>query len=166
MDIINLLKEKLGEENIKLNEPMSKHTSFKTGGNADIFLKANSIENLKNILEIAKKQSIPMFILGNGSNILVTDKGIRGIVCKIEIAKFEIKQETQDIYVTVGSGNKNAEIAQKLLNLGIEGFEFASRNTRYYWWRNKNECRSLWKRNERHRGNNNCYRLFWQYPYI
>ena len=125
-NIINLLKENIGEENVKLNEEMSKHTTFKTGGPADIFLKVTNQEDLKFVLEISKKYNIPIFILGNGSNILVRDKGIRGIVCEIKINKFEVEENDEDVFVLVGSGNKNAIIAQKLLNLEIEGFEFAS----------------------------------------
>lgn len=130
MEYIELLKEKLGIENVLLNEDMSKHTSFKTGGPADIFAKIRTAEDLKYVLEISRKYNIPLFILGNGSNILVMDKGIRGIVCKINIDKFEIKESENEIFVTVGSGNKNAIVAQKLLNLEISGFEFASRNSR------------------------------------
>lgn len=126
MDVIKLLKQNLGENKVLLNEPMSKHTSFKTGGNADIFIKVTSIEELKYVIEVSKDTCTPMFILGNGSNVLVTDKGIRGIVCKIEIDKFEVVSQGEDIFVTIGSGNKNADIAGRLLKLEIEGFEFAS----------------------------------------
>lgn len=132
MDYIELLKEKLGTENVLLNEDMSKHTSFKTGGPADIFVKVDSIEKVKCVLKISKENNIPLFILGNGSNILVSDKGIRGIVCKINIDKFEIEEKENEVFVTVGSGNKNAIVAKKLLDLEISGFEFASRNTRKY----------------------------------
>lgn len=132
MEYIELLKEKLGIENVLLNEDMSKHTSFKTGGLADCFVKITTAEDLKYVLKISRKYNIPLFILGNGSNILVLDKGIRGIVCKINIDKFEIKENENEIFVTVGSGNKNAIVAQKLLNLEISGFEFASRNSRKY----------------------------------
>lgn len=121
-----LLKELLDNKNITLDEPMSKHTSFKTGGYADIFIKVDTVDKLKNIIEFSKNTNLPLFILGNGSNILVTDKGIRGIVCKIEIKKFEIEEKQDGVFVTVGSGNKNAEIAQSLLKHEIEGFEFAS----------------------------------------
>lgn len=150
MNYIDLLKEKLGMENVFADEPMSKHTSFKVGGNADFFVKVDNVEKIKNVLEISKKCNIPFFILGNGSNILVRDKGIRGIVCKIDIDKFEVEEKEEEVFVTVGSGSKNGVISQKLLNLEIEGFEFASRNTRNNWWSYKNECRSIWKRNERH----------------
>lgn len=126
MDYIELLKQKIGKEKVLLNEPMSKHTSFKTGGNADIFVKIDSIQDLQFILKIVKENNIPLFVLGNGSNLLVSDKGIRGIVCKIDINKFEIEKKGDYVLITVGSGNKNAEVAQKLLNLEITGFEFAS----------------------------------------
>lgn len=130
MDIEANLMEMLGKENVYINENMSKHSTFKTGGNADFFVKIDNIEKLKYILQFTKKNSLPLFVLGNGSNILVRDKGIRGVVCKINIEKFDVKEEGEDIFVTVGSGNKNTIFAQKLLNLGIKGFEFASRNSR------------------------------------
>ena len=126
MDIINLLKEKLGNENVIEQEPMSKHTSFKVGGPADIFIKIDDIEKLQYVLNIATENKIPVFILGNGSNVLVTDKGIREIVCKIELDRFEVTENGEDVFVTVGSGIKNSILAQKLLNMEISGFEFAS----------------------------------------
>ncbi len=103
MDIINLLNEKLGKQNVFLNEAMSKHTSFKIGGPADIFIKIKNIENLQYTLQLAKKEKVPVFVIGNGSNILVTDKGIRGIVLKIELENFEIKEDGEDIFVKVRS---------------------------------------------------------------
>lgn len=126
MDIVDLLKENTGNENVLIDEHMSKHTSFKTGGKADIFVKIDNIDALKYVLKLSREKNIPIFILGNGSNILVRDKGIRGIVCKINIEKFEVKEENDCVFVTVGSGVKNAILAQKLLNLNITGFEFAS----------------------------------------
>ncbi len=88
--IYDHLVEKIQEDRILLNEPMKKHTSFKIGGNADIFVKAKSIDEIRFILELCKNQSIPLTIIGNGSNILVKDGGISGIVLKIEIDKIEI----------------------------------------------------------------------------
>jgi len=103
MDIIDLLKQSLDKENVIQNEDMSKYTSFKTGGKADIFVKVNNEEDLNKVLKISKDANIPLFILGNGSNILVTDKGIRGIVCKINIKKFELQQKNKDILLLVGA---------------------------------------------------------------
>ena len=74
---------------------------LKYGGAADILVKIKDLESLKYVLKVAKENEIPLFILGNGSNILVKDSGIRGIVCKIEIEKLEIKEEGKDVYVTL-----------------------------------------------------------------
>lgn len=125
-DIITILKEKIDIKDILENEPMYKHTTFKTGGNADVFVKVHNIEELIFILRVSKENNIPLFILGNGSNLLVRDKGIRGITLKIELKKIEIEKIEDNIYVTVGAGNKMAEVAGKLLKEGISGFEFAS----------------------------------------
>lgn len=114
----NILKEK-----IQYNVPMSKYTSFKVGGPAECLIKIETLEELKQILEIAQNNNIKTTIIGNGSNILVKDKGIKGIVLKIEIKKFELSKENELI---VGSGNKLGEIAQKLVKEEITGFEFAS----------------------------------------
>ena len=72
--IYNKILEKLNKEQVYLNEPMSKHTSFKIGGPADIFVKPKSIEELKYIIDIAKKNNIKTTIIGNGSNLLVKDR--------------------------------------------------------------------------------------------
>ncbi len=125
-NIIALLKEKIDSKDILENEPMSKHTTFKVGGNADLLIKVHNIDEIEFVLNIAKENNIPIFILGNGSNLLVKDKGIRGITLKIELKKIEIYNENEQVYVTVGAGNKMAEVATTLLNKGITGFEFAS----------------------------------------
>ena len=73
----NIYKELLNyiEENkISLNEPMSKHTTFKIGGIADIFVRVNNLEELKHIFKIANKEKIPVTVIGNGSNLLVKDR--------------------------------------------------------------------------------------------
>ena len=126
MDYIDVLKKNIGEENVFINEPMSKHTTFKVGGPADVLVKIKTINDLQKVLNIAAENKIPVYTIGNGSNILVTDKGIRGIVCKIEINRFEITENGKDILVTVGSGMKNSILSQKLLELEITGFEFAA----------------------------------------
>lgn len=125
-NIITLLKEKIEAKDILENEPMSKHTSFKVGGNADIFVKAHNIEQIKHVLKVSKDHNVPLFILGNGSNIIVRDNGIRGIILKIDLKKIEIEKQEDCFFVTVGAGNKLAEVAIKLLKEEISGFEFAS----------------------------------------
>ena len=80
-----LEKSKLNKENLYYDEPMAKHTSFKIGGPADLFIKVDNIEELKETLDLSKQNQIPLTIIGNGSNLLVTDKGIRGITVKLNL---------------------------------------------------------------------------------
>ena len=77
------------------DEMMKKHTSFKIGGPADFFVKVKNIEQLKNVKKLALDNNIPFNIVGNGSNLLVKDNGIRGIVVKINFNKIQIDQETR-----------------------------------------------------------------------
>lgn len=114
----------ISKEKIYLNEPMSKHTSFKIGGPAECLVKIQTEEEVKAVLELASKHDIPLTIIGNGSNILVSDEGIKGLVLKIEIDKFEIDEKSCQL--KVGSGVKLGFIAQKCLKQEIAGFEFAS----------------------------------------
>lgn len=126
VDLCQILAKKIPTEQICMNEPMSRHTTFKVGGNADIFLKVKNIEELKYAIKISKKNDIHMTIIGNGSNILVKDKGIRGIVVKTEFNDIKIEKEGNIAIVTVGAGVNLAMLAQELLKNSISGFEFAS----------------------------------------
>ena len=121
---INELEKIISKERIYVNELMSKHTSFKIGGPAECLVKIQTLQELKVILELVKKENIPVTVIGNGSNILVSDDGIKGIVLKIEINTFELN--TQTAHLRVGSGVKLGFIAQKCLKNEIAGFEFAS----------------------------------------
>ena len=123
MDIYNqLLETKIKKENILLNEDMSKHTSFKTGGKAAFFIKVYSVEEIQSILKISKENKIPIFLLGNGTNLLVRDEGYRGIILQIKMEEIQING-TQ---VIVGCGVKNSVLARKLAEHHLTGFEFAS----------------------------------------
>ena len=121
---INEIEKIISKDKIYINEPMIKHTSFKIGGPAECLMKIQTAEELKEILKLVQQQNIPLTIIGNGSNLLVSDEGIKGIVLKIEIDTFEINQETAQI--KVGSGVKLGFIAQKCLKQELAGFEFAS----------------------------------------
>lgn len=117
-----LLEEKINKENILLNEPMSMHTSFKTGGKADIFVKAYSIEEIKSVLKVSKENNIPLFVLGNGTNLLVKDEGFRGIILQVKLENIKI----EGTEIIVQSGVKNAVLSRKLIDNSLTGFEFAS----------------------------------------
>lgn len=119
---IKLIENGINKENILLNEPMSKHTSFKTGGKVDIFVKAYSVEEIKSVLKTSKENNIPLFVLGNGTNLLVKDEGFRGIILQVKLNNIKI----DGTEVVVESGVKNAVLSKKLTDNSLTGFEFAS----------------------------------------
>lgn len=111
------------EEKIIFDEPMKKHTSFKIGGTADQFVKVTNEEELKEAIKYAKGKNLKITIIGNGSNLLVLDKGIRGLVIKIDIQKLEIGRKEKYAEITVGSGYKTMALGIKLMNEELSGFE-------------------------------------------
>lgn len=117
-----LIDNGLNKENVIIDEPMSKHTSFKVGGKADLFVKAYSLDEIKIVLKVSKENNIPLFVLGNGTNILVKDEGFRGIILQIKLESIKINGTR----VVVESGVKNAVLSQKLIDKSLTGFEFAS----------------------------------------
>lgn len=117
-----LIDKGIKTENIFIDEPMSKHTSFKVGGKADLFVKTYSLEEIKKVLKVSKENNIPLFVLGNGTNILVKDEGFRGIILQVKLEDIKING-TQ---VIVGSGVKNAILSKKMIDNSLTGFEFAS----------------------------------------
>lgn len=124
--VYSMLTSILTNSKILKNESMSKHTSFKIGGNADILVKANNEKDIKSVLEISNKENIPIYVMGNGSNILVKDNGIRGIVLMICMDIYKIDKQENKAIVTAGAGVKLGGLAQELLKQEITGFEFAS----------------------------------------
>lgn len=124
--IAELLEVNIPKENIYINELMSKHTSFKIGGPADIFVKAKNINQINEVLKICNENNIPLTIIGNGSNVLVRDKGIRGILLKIEMTNYNIEKNGQWAEVKADAGVLNATLAYALMNESLTGFEFAA----------------------------------------
>lgn len=125
-DLEKKLQEILNKNDILKNEPMSKHTSLKIGGNAEYFIKINTIENLKEILLLAKDNNIPVTIIGNGTNLLIKDGGIKGFVLKLELKDFKIKRNTNEILITVESGMSVASLSAIALKEELSGLEFLS----------------------------------------
>ena len=123
MEACNKIKTFIPEEDIYINEPMSKHTTFRIGGNADIFIKLRNIEQIEKIIQLSREINESLKIIGNGSNILVKDNGIRGIVAKICTNSYKfIDEET----VMVDAGLLNSKVAQILLEKELAGCEFAA----------------------------------------
>ncbi len=121
--IYNQMLEFLSKEQIYLNEPMSKHTSFKIGGPADMFVKSKNIDELKYIIKIAKENNIHITVIGNGSNLLVKDGGIRGIVIKPDFKEIEFLDDNK---VKVGAGVLLSKISNEAYKRSLSGLEFAS----------------------------------------
>ena len=117
------LEKYISKDDIFIDEPMSKHTSIKIGGPADVYAKLKSIENISKILKIVKEKNIPITILGNGTNILVKDNGIRGLVIRICDESYKMISDTE---IEVSSGMLNAKLARILQEKELSGFEFAS----------------------------------------
>lgn len=122
-EIIFNLAEILGCE-ARRNEPMSKHTSFKIGGNADAYIKVNNLSKLSAILKECQTSDVDYMLLGNGSNLLVSDDGIRGAVIRLD-GDFRKITLVDDTTIFCGAGATLAYLCKFALNCGLTGLEFA-----------------------------------------
>lgn len=106
---------------IRINESMKNHTTFKVGGTADILILPKDIEDVQHIVNYAKSEEISYYVIGNGSNLLVNDNGIRGIVIKICNVLNELII-SEDI-ITVGAGCLLPSLARETMRHGLKGLE-------------------------------------------
>lgn len=120
----NRLREKLGEEYVIENCDMSRFTSFRAGGKADLFVMPQSEQDLQLSLQELAQEGIPYMIMGNGSNILVRDGGYRGAIVKLGEAFSQI--QIQGECLTAGCGALMSSVAKAALEGSLTGFEFAS----------------------------------------
>ena len=118
------LKEVLGEGNVLVNEPMSRHTTFCVGGPADLFLKPGE-EELPWVMELLKRRQIPVTVIGKGSNLLVGDKGVRGAVIEVGGRMAKIRHIGGEC-ITAQAGAPLARVAQEACKKGLSGLEFAA----------------------------------------
>ncbi len=114
----------LGSDNVKQQEPMSRHTTFRIGGPADFYLCPHSTKEVQEIVEICKEENLPYFVLGNGSNLLVSDKGYRGVV--IQLWKNFSDITVKDCCIQAKAGALLSKVAVEALEAGLTGMEFAS----------------------------------------
>lgn len=114
----------LGSDNVKLQEPMSKHTTFRIGGPADFYLCPHSTKEVQQTVQICKEENLPYFILGNGSNLLVSDKGYRGAIIQLWENFSDIS--VKDCCITAKAGALLSKVAAEALEEGLTGMEFAS----------------------------------------
>lgn len=114
----------LGEENVLKNEPMKNHTTFRVGGPADWFVTPEEEEQVREIVNVLRREKIPYYVMGNGSNLLVGDKGYRGVVIQVYKKMNRIKTTDNTIYAQAGV--LLSKIAAEALAQGLTGLEFAS----------------------------------------
>ena len=121
-EFIEELSLKINSE-IKLNEELKKHTYFKIGGCADLFVEPNNIDELREIINVSRKYSVNFYVIGNGTNLLVSDKGYRGLIIKLGDKFSDIIIEGNR--VKAGAGALLSVVSKKCANEGLTGLEFA-----------------------------------------
>lgn len=120
---IEELSSKINSE-ILTNQELKKHSYFKIGGCADLFIEPSNLEDLREIIQTSQKHNIEFYVIGNGTNMLISDNGYRGLIIKIGDKFSDIKIENN--VVKVGAGALLSVVAKKSANLGLTGLEFAS----------------------------------------
>ena len=122
--VIEALKGFVPEENIYLQEPMAGHTTFRIGGPADCLLQLESEEQLKKVQKYLNIVEAPYFVLGNGSNLLVSDHGYHGIV--LQIGKKMSSIQVEGCRIAAQAGALLSQVAKAAMENGLTGLEFAS----------------------------------------
>lgn len=124
MDIKNKLEKIVGEENLKENESMTLHTTFRAGGLARYFVSPTSIDEIKAIIEVCKSSRMPYYVIGNGSNLLVSDKGYEGVIIHLgsRFAGIEVGEHTAKVL----AGTSLAFTSKQLSKMGLGNMAFAA----------------------------------------
>lgn len=113
---------------ITIDEPLRNHTTFRIGGPADYFVSTSDVQIIKNVILLANQYKVPYFILGNGSDLLFSDAGYRGVVIKIQESKDDVLFVEKDnmVYVTGSAGILLSKFAMIIAEKSLTGFEFAA----------------------------------------
>lgn len=124
VDFYRQLADIAGKEHVLTEEPMSRHTTFRIGGNASYFVTASDTEVIRETIRLCRQEKVPYYIVGNGSNLLVGDRGFDGVIIQIytEINQIHI----EDTRITAQAGALLSAIANRALERGLTGFEFAA----------------------------------------
>lgn len=117
------LTEILPEEQIYRDEPMSRHTTFRIGGKADVLV-TPTLDQIASVMELCRDYQVPVTMIGNGSNLLVGDKGIRGLV--IELGRPAEKVNIFEEHMEIGAGTLLSKAANEAAKAGLSGLEFAA----------------------------------------
>ena len=123
VNIKQRFQEILGNDRVLEAEPMGKHTTFRIGGPADLFVAPENTDEIKKLIAICKEEEVPYFILGNGSNLLVSDKGYRGVIMQLYRSFGQITLKENEIHAQAGA--LLSGIAAMAREASLTGFEFA-----------------------------------------
>ena len=123
-EIVTRLINITGKDNVRINEPMKNHTTFKIGGPAQYYVTPESVTQIQEVVSLCRDMNIPLHVIGNGSNILVGDDGVDGVVLALfnTFSDYEIK----DNMITAQAGMSLIKLAVIALREGLTGLEFAS----------------------------------------
>ncbi len=121
---VRLISEIVSPSKVRTCEPMSRHTTFRIGGEADLLVEPAEVNQAEAVLKLLRQMQLPYLVIGNGSNLLVGDKGIRGVVVKLgnEFSAHDIEGEV----ITAQSGLKLSRLANFALGNCMTGLEFAA----------------------------------------
>jgi len=119
------LRQALGDKAIR-GEPLSRHTTFGIGGPADLFVVARTLDELRACMRLAWEHQVPYFILGAGANVLVADRGVRGLVIQNACCAVECLAEDDEMWlVTAESGAEMKAVTRQAISQGLAGLEWA-----------------------------------------
>ena len=112
------------KEQILIEEPMKKHTTFRIGGPAEYLILPQTAEEIADVVKLCRQEEIPWYIVGNGSNLLVADEGVRGVV--IQLLRNFNQIQVEGCQIRIQAGAQNAAVAKRALDASLTGFEFAA----------------------------------------
>ncbi len=120
---LDSIYEIIDRENVKLDEPMKNHTTFRIGGNAEVFAQVATSE-IADLIKLCKVNNVPYVILGNGSNVLVGDKGVKGVVISVGNRMSSIEVENDEVFAEAGA--LLSQVANMAATESLTGMEFAA----------------------------------------
>ena len=121
--LLDSLAAIVGEENVRPLEPLAPHTTFKIGGPADAFVSPRSVEEVSRVVCACEQASVPWRVIGCGSDLLVADEGVEGVVIEVRDNLSAIRVD--GMRVVAGAGATNAAVAEAACAAGLSGYEFA-----------------------------------------
>ena len=124
MDTLNWrLRAIVGEENVSQMEPMSEHTTFRIGGPADLYVVPDDVEEVADVIAACREEHVPYFVLGCGSDLLVSDDGYRGVIVALADGLTNVSVDGEEM--TCQAGVTLKEASEMACELGLTGLEFA-----------------------------------------